>query len=137
MNNIVDMFKEYKEKELKEYAEKQFQALQKASSRIKELESEIGHLQEMLGSTIPIIQKIILTPEQALIENQIKILEETYRGEKHMSLEDTKRLDLLIKNKKLLNEIANTLPGESRNIPNEISHDDLVALAKSENDGKL
>lgn len=143
-NNVFDiesLITDYKKSELKEYSKQQYLALQQATKKITELQEEIKHLQILLVSTTTLIQdnveKIIVSPEEALIEHQINLLETQYRGtDKHLTLEDVKKLDLLIKNKKILQEQNKIIQGKSKPVVNAISYDELVKLAAENPDGQ-
>ena len=133
MSDVIDiskMFVDYKKSELQEYSKQQYVALQAALKKIKDLEAEVAHLQELLIATTPLVEKIIVSPEEALIENQIKLLEEQFRGKnQNLTLEETKILDLLLKNKKLLQEQDKTIQGKSKPVPKVSSFDDLLKIA--------
>jgi hypothetical protein len=124
-------------KELKEYCDAQYIALQGAVEKIKKLEEEITHLQQILATTTelissPKVEKIIKTPELAICEAQIDILQNRAL-QKELTLEEVKILDLLIKNKRLLTGEATTIEGEKKKIKNQYSEAELVALAKKDN----
>lgn len=87
--------------ELQEYCDAQYTALNKAMERVKQLEDEIAHLKTLLeGSTEVIMEKkpeLEVSPEQAICEIQIQKLQNDAK-QRQLTLEETKRLDLLIKN---------------------------------------
>lgn len=118
--------------ELQEYSNKQYTALQKAADKIKQQEDEIQHLRELLTNATPLmgqgpVEKRIITPEEAICEKQISLLQE--RGmTKELTLEEVKRLDLLIKNLRLVQgKGPKTL--EAISIPKNFNHIDLLKLA--------
>lgn len=119
-------------KELQAYADAQYLALKSANEKIKKLEEEITHLQQMLASTTTLIdnpvQKIIKTPELGIIEAQIQILQNRAM-QKELTLEEVKVLDLLIKNKKLLNDEPTTIQGEKKK-KREYTDAELVERAR-------
>lgn len=137
MAEIVTLSGTYKSsKELKEYCNAQYIALQGAVEKIKKLEEEITHLQQLLATTTelvtsPKVEKIIKTPELAIVEAQIEILQNRAL-QKELTLEEVKVLDLLIKNKRLLTGEATTIEGEKKKVKNQYTEAELVALAKKD-----
>lgn len=87
--------------ELQEYCNAQYAALNSSLGRVKELEEEIAHLKTLLeGSTQLVEEKkpeLEVSPEQAICEMQIQKLQKA-ATQRELTLEETKRLDLLIKN---------------------------------------
>lgn len=98
-DNIIDITGLTASSELQMFADAQTAALTKAASRIKQLEDEISHLKELLVSTVPLnpTVPIIVSKEQEIIEVQIEKMRKTAM-EREFTLEETKRLDLLLKN---------------------------------------
>ena len=73
--------------------------------------------------------KINVSVEEQILEQQIrKLAAISMVGE--LTLEEIKKLDLLIKNKRLVNE-QSTLNVDSTALPSDHSVDDLVAIAGS------
>jgi DNA-binding transcriptional regulator/RsmH inhibitor MraZ len=104
------------QKDLQEYCDSQFVAMRAAIEKIKSLQDEVTHLQQLLASTTPLISdenttRIIVTPEAALVDAQIQLLQRAAMT-RQMSLEEVKTLDLLIKNKRLLSGDPTTIDGE-------------------------
>lgn len=134
ITTLAGSFKSYSE--LQMYCDQQFITLQKAAEKIKALETDNSHLKELLSSTTTLIapsnevQKIILTPEEALCLSQINILEERGR-DKELTLEETKKLDLFIKN---LHMIRGSQPKtiKAERPKSLLSNADLVTLAKAQ-----
>jgi hypothetical protein len=121
IKDISSIHKDFKtHAELLEYSNKQFIALKKSLEKIAKLENEIRHLQHLLHQTTTLmednkVERIIVTPEQALIDEQINILQQRAIG-KELTLEEIKKLDLLIKNKKIIDEQAKTLNAKSKKV---------------------
>lgn len=147
MADIIDiksLASEFKDiKDLQAYADKQFIALKKTLEKNAKLENENRHLKYLLEQTTQLIEKdnvhkMIVTPEQALIDEQISILQGRAIG-KELTLEEIKKLDLLIKNKKLLEEKTKTFKAESKTIDIPISSDtkllEIASVKDSEPDG--
>lgn len=129
----LEVYKTLKtDKERQSFVEMQFSISVALQRRIKQLDDEVKHLQELLASTtalVPIATPIIVTPEEGLIDKQLSLLEEQHRGGQSLSLEDTKKLDLLIKNKRLLREQTTTIQGESKPVKGKHSTAELAQLA--------
>lgn len=101
MSDITTLYKEFKsESEKKAFIHAQCKTISELSEKVKVQESEIIHLKELLLSTSK-TSTIIVTPEQALIDEQIKLIRERAIGQE-LDLEDVKKLDLLLKNQLLI-----------------------------------
>jgi hypothetical protein len=123
-------------KELKQYSDAQYVALQGATEKIKKLEEEITHLQTLLVSTTSLIENpnkisVIKSPEQAIVEAQIEILQNRALT-KELTLEEIKALDILIKNKRLLAGDPTTIEGKDKKPKREYTEAELVRVARIE-----
>jgi hypothetical protein len=110
--NISSLNKEFKTTaENQQFIEAQLKTIKSLMNKNKLLEEEIVQLRQMLS--VPTVEKVIVTPEQALIEDQILIIQNrSYLQE--LSLEDVKKLDLLLKNKLLIKRAdPKTVDGKS------------------------
>lgn len=140
MDNIITLYKECKsEKERQEFVIKQHSTLSTLIEKNKQLEEQVAHLKEMLTEAMPLIstEKIIVTPEEALIDQQIKILNDRSLG-RELTLEDIKKLDLLIKNKNILKEETKTIEAASYSIKKNntnFSKAELIQIAQKNKDG--
>lgn len=119
-------------KDLRDYALAQYLALEGASNKIKKLEDEVIHLKSLLVSATPLvndqkIERIVVSKEQALIEAQIEILHNRAL-QKELSLDETKKLDLLVKNLRLIKIEQPAIPVKSVKLP-EINEANLIRLA--------
>jgi hypothetical protein len=110
MNNVIDLvevFKAFKdEAEKQQFLESQFNVMLNLQQKIKNLEEENLHLKELLVANAPHLNlplPILITPEEHLIDAQINILEQRGRLNE-LTLEETKKLDLLLKNKKIIKD---------------------------------
>lgn len=107
MSNITAIFKEFKsEAERQAFIFKQHETISKLSSDNKKLQDEIDHLKYLLTQSVPLIgntpvEKVILTPEEGLLQSQIQLIQDRSYGQE-LSLEDVKKLDILLKNTELL-----------------------------------
>lgn len=122
-------------KALSDYCNAQYLSIQSSVEKIKKLESEITHLQQLLASTtdlLPRTDKILKTPELAICEVQISILENRAL-QKELTLEEVKTFDLLVKNKLLLSGQPTTINGQKKNSKiEEYTEAQLVQIAKIE-----
>lgn len=135
MGNVLEIFNEFKTKvEKEQFLSKQHETISILLEKNKELTQEIIKLKQLL--TTPVVERVILTPEEALIETQIQFIHErSYTTE--LTLEEVKKLDLLIKNKKIIKEQQNeiTIQAESKNLDKkDYSNIELIQLASTSND---
>jgi len=109
MSDITTIFKEFKsEAERKAFLFKQHEAISKLVEQNKALQDEVDHLKHLLTQSVPLlgeskIEKVIVSPEQGLLEEQIRLIQDRSYGQE-LNLEDVKKLDLLLKNKELINK---------------------------------
>ncbi len=110
--------------ELQQYCNSQYNTIQNLQIQIKDLQEQIEQY-KTLTNLEPV--KIIVSKEQALLEAQIDILQQ--RGlQKELTLEDTKKLDLLVKNLKIVKDSEpKTLEGKSTKI--KVSSERLLDVA--------
>ncbi len=133
MSNVVELFKQLKdEAEQRAFIDKQHSTITTLISKNKALEEEITHLKTLLVGLVehtPVVERIIVTPEEALIDAQLNILQQRSIGIE-ISLEDAKKLDLLLKNKKIIKEEHKTLKGESKTLEkSSLSRETLISIA--------
>jgi len=76
-----------------------------------------------------------LTPEQRIIEDQIRFFE-ILSSERALSLEETRALDLLIKNKRLLDENA-PIAVDPNEMPENTPESDLLRIAGNVEESKF
>lgn len=139
MNNVIDVseiFKTFKnDKEKQQYLEAQLQATLTLQSKIKQLEEENLHLKTLLVTNVPTLNiplPIIITPEEYLIDEQIKILERRGReaADNELTLEEVKKLDLLLKNKKIIKDGKETIKVE-KVTKGKLTNKQLALIASS------
>lgn len=128
--NIITLYSECKsEAEKRSFIETQHITISELIKKNAKLLDEVAHLKQLLMSSTPIlgehkIEKVVVTPEETLIETQIEILQS--KGfEAELDLEDIKKFDLLLKNKQLIKE--KTIKADSRPI---LSNTELLNLVK-------
>lgn len=100
--------------------------------KLEEKDAEISHLKQLLlsGST-PIIGSeglVQASVELQMIESQLRKLQEDTML-RSMTLDDVKRLDLLIKNKNLLEAKPTSIEGKSKTPAKEKSKTELLQTA--------
>lgn len=106
---------------------------QTVDTLLKQLEqktNEIMHLQDMLGKTVPIIGESIptfITDEEVIAEYQLKALKSAAMM-RDLTLDEVKRFDLLVKNKRLAQGNATTIEAQ-KGLPRNLSKDELVQIA--------
>jgi hypothetical protein len=102
-------------------------------TRCDQLEAYNNHLLAELDRARKVdrsgVIKLYLTPEQEILEQQISRIQAVSR-ERTLTLEETKMLDLHIKNKRLLDD-KSTVNAEYKDIKNS-SISDLLKLAEGE-----
>ena len=103
------------------------------ATKVKELEAEVReknkvivHLEEMISDTV---FKIEVTDEEIIAEQQLfRLKEKAQNGE--LTLEEVKKFDLLVKNKRLAKGDATIIP-DYKNLPKETTKEQLKQLASS------
>lgn len=106
----------------------------------KALTAEVERLKLLLAATNSAlgqeneVLKIILTPEEALIEGQIEILQNRAINFE-LTLEDVKKLDLLLKNKNLIkSQQPSTLEVSPIKRGSSLSKQQLIEIASHKNE---
>lgn len=129
MSNIKEVIEKSSESlELQETITKQLQSLQQAKKIIQELSIENKKLKELL--IVSATDKPLKPTEQLICETQIEQLRETAL-ERQLTLEETKRLDLLVKNLLLSKGSMKDIKPDYRTIPKGLTADSLLAIAAS------
>lgn len=113
--------------ELQKYCDNQFLIIQKLQSRVKSLEEEIAHFKAVESSQERGLNASELPVEQLICEMQIKKLERAAM-DRELTLEETKRLDLLVKNLHLIRD-ANAKPAEEPKPLEDIPMAQLILIA--------
>jgi hypothetical protein len=95
--------------ELQRYCDQQYVTIQRLQQENTALRAELLHVRDLLSSTTELVPKnqdpvrIEVTPEQAICEIQISKIQEKAQV-RELSLEETKRLEILIKALYLIKE---------------------------------
>ena len=127
MSNTKDLSKSFKETAMLETTVLQLRQENKAlKDTVSKLLAELNSVRDLDNS--PIVRKS-LTAEEEICVIQIENLRALAR-ERRLSLEEIKTLDLLVKNKRLLNK-KSTSNNEFNVLPAEISEDELLRIAES------
>lgn len=138
VTDITSLFQSFKsDREKQEFCETQFAISVALQKQIQQLENENKHLKELLSASVPLLEqptKIIVSPEEALIDNQINILELRGRNGTELTLEEVKKLDLLVKNKNLIKQQPTTIQGESKPFKGSLTKKELLTIAASGKD---
>jgi hypothetical protein len=116
--------------QLQEYCDAQFRELERSIHRIQQLEGEVSHLKSLLAGTTTLldnkVERVVVSAEQAICEMQIEMLKKTAM-DRQLTLEETKRLDLLIKNLHISKQAKPAMEAEFTS--GLISEADLIKLA--------
>lgn len=131
--NIVGRFKTVDE--IKDYAFKTFKINVELSEKNQLLQEKVLHLEKLLLSFQPEDEngnpiKIDISDEELICDMEIrKLRERSYRQE--LSLEDTKKLDLLVKNKQAIQSHNKSKKPIKKNILRDVSESDIITLART------
>lgn len=123
INTLAGVFESTSE--LQTYCDSQFLTIQKAQTRIKQLEEQVAHLQGLISSTNKILDANTNT-DQLICEIQIERIKKTAM-DRDLTLEETKRLDLLVKNLYLSKEKNSAIPVDFEKF--DISEAQLIEIA--------
>jgi hypothetical protein len=130
ISNIAEKFKD--ESDLRAYCNKQYESLKQAKDIIQHLQSEVKHLKELLASSANTINSkpelIIKSIEQTICEVQIEKLRESAM-ERPLTLEETKRLDLLVKNLLLCKGAYKDIKPDYSTLPKGLTSQQLLDIA--------
>ena len=135
MHNLIDikdfLGKKQTEKDKIEFIKAQYNTILELQKQNNELTEKLKHLEQIL-KTGP-VETLVITAEEALINDQIAMLQQQYTG-LPMELEDVKKLDLLLKNKQLLQSNPETFKHKKNNNQIVIPSEELLKLAKLPNE---
>src|SRR6266850_6895060 len=93
---------------------------------IKKLESkeeEIMHLKRILSQSVPIIGEIVpinISDEEIIAEIQLQKLKDSAR-QRELTLDEIRKFDLLVKNKRLAQGSATEIEGKVKTLPKNLS----------------
>jgi esterase/lipase len=127
--SIEDLRKEFleksKPKDVKEFVEKQQDLLEKFMREVSELKKQLDHANEIIKSMGSPLLLSNENDEELICIEQIRILKDRSRS-KELDINDVKKLDLLIKNLKLIrSEPTANINANYR----DVSEEDLLAIA--------
>lgn len=118
--------------ELQEYCNKQYESLKQAREIIQSLRAEVIHLKELLTSSNHLVNSspelIVKSVEQTICEIQIEMLR-TEAMDRSLTLEETKRLDLLVKNLLLCKGAYKDIKVDFTSLPKGLSSEKLLEIA--------
>lgn len=130
--NIIDLRKELNDKKSIEewlsFAQKQNIIIEQHQQQIKNLEFKNHQLENMLMTKFNKDLITELTPEESICIQQIDRLEKI-SIERALTLDEVKRLDLLVKNLKLIREESTIIVNQK---PDGLKEADLVAIVRSD-----
>lgn len=128
LDNITSLSLKFKtHEELQSYANTQYVALQDAFYKIKQLEEQVLHLKSLLNPEHR-IEEILVPTEQQICEMEIDKLRKTSM-ERSLTLEETKRLDLYIKNLYLIKGTVKDIETDFKRLPPGITRTQLEQIA--------
>jgi len=124
--------------ELQKYCEMLFQSFKSAVQKLQAAEEENKHLKELLSKSVAVIQptavKLNIPDEQAIAEMQLQRLK-LIAMERELTLDETKRFDLLTKNLYLSKgKPTSVINTKGKRLEEDMSEAELVQLAKKDNE---
>lgn len=128
-SNIVTVMKDFKSLiELKQFAEAQHKTITLLQDKLTQVEMENQHLKQMLVEHPSIKNpiKIEVTPEEMIITEQIDHLRKA-SFLRALTIEEVKKLDLLVKNLKLVKSEPTTIVATK--VTDNVSEAKLVEIA--------
>ncbi len=131
ISNIAGKFKNRAELQL--FTDKLILDLKSSVERLKQLQAENQHLKQLLLDGFSNVKKIEVPLEQATIEIELQRLHNT-SIERALNFEETKRLDILVKNLHQIKErAAESIPTVKR--PTVVySEAELLQIASDKNE---
>lgn len=128
-----EVLENHYKKQIKQLEERCLGLAETVDKCIKSLESkeeEITHLKMMLSKMTPVIGEAIMinpTDEELIADIQLRKLKENART-RELTLDEIKKFDLLVKNKRLAQGNATTIE-EKKGLPKDTPKDKLLGLA--------
>jgi hypothetical protein len=122
-----------KEENAQQFVESQQKVIEKLCKQIEVLKEKNEHLETILKSVVKPNMSIEVTPEELICIEQINIIKNR-SSQRELTTDEVKKLDLLIKNLKLLRQESTVIMSKSsyRSMPDE----ELLAIAEAVNDDK-
>ena len=125
--DIKELKKQADAKSLQEFAVSQQHLIDKLTYENKRLQEKLSHLEQVLQQLQMVegaVQRI--TPEELICIEQINILHNR-SSQRELTLDEVKRLDLLIKNLRLIREVSTQVIDSVGH--RDVKDEDLVRLA--------
>lgn len=116
---------------LQAYCDAQYQLIHNLQNENTRLRDEVEHLKEALVASVPLVNSVVkleVPLEQAICEMQIAKMQRTAM-DRDLTLEETKRLDLLIKNLYLAKGQSSTVVADYTKLPPNMSEEALIEMA--------
>lgn len=140
MDNIEDISqiagKFKKVAELRQYSEKLFVALKKATEELQKKDAEITHLKELLGSSVPIVGDKLVPHDidPAILLCEMEILRfKNIAQERPLNFEETKRFSILVNDLISLKKNQGKSEEDDHRIE-QLDITNLIQLAKKPNE---
>lgn len=128
MDNIIDINKMKETDDWKSYCQHLFVSLQNSNAKLQAAEGEIVHLKQLLDGLTP--KLTMPSNEQLICELQIKRLYDESMS-RPLTLEEAKRLDLLVKNLYLAKGQATEIVKNDGASPEKASDEELLRVVKA------
>lgn len=131
MSDLIDishLHKEFKnDVEQNQFIEAQQKTIVQLQQQIHTYKEELARIKRLLSEPEDGIERVILSPEEALVSDQIMMIQERSYA-KELSLEDVKKLDILLKHKKSFKDEDKTLKADSKKV--YLSNEELLKLVQ-------
>lgn len=108
------------------------QTVDQLLAQIEQKTNEIRHLQDLLETGSPIIGSATpfsISDEEFIADTQLKNLKATAM-QRDLTLDETKRFDLLVKNKRLARGDSTQINGDKKSSKKALTTPELILLAK-------
>jgi len=138
-DNVSKTIMQYKElSQLQQYAEAQNSTILQLSKKLKKLEEERDHLQELLASSVPIIkennksplgEKFLTSSEEAICVMQLEKLRDI-SSERELTLEEARRVEIFSKVLTASRNSPKVIELKTQNMSNE----ELLAIVEGTSD---
>lgn len=134
-SNIITVLKDFKSLvELRKFAEAQHTTILDLNKKLYKLEQENEQLKKLVVEKHEDkVIRIEITPEEEIITQQISVLRNVSE-QRPLTFEETRKLDLLIKNLKLVKKEATTIIGDAERINEKIPDAKLLEIAAIKKD---
>lgn len=107
---------------------------------IKQLEAkeeEISHLKSLLAHTVPIVGEVQVVPisdEEMIADIQLRKLRDNAKI-RELTLDETRKFDLLVKNKRLAQGVATNIDKQEDKLPKQLGKSQLLQIATKKTEG--